>query len=93
MSRSSRGMWVLLGLALALGLAIYAGLQGRHGADAALKRATEEAAIPTVVVVKPAGSVTCEVSVSATGLLHATLYDVVRPSAVVCVTSPGSNLP
>jgi RND family efflux transporter MFP subunit len=49
----SRGLWALLGLALALGLAIYAGLQGRHGADAALKRATEEAAIPTVAVVRP----------------------------------------
>jgi RND family efflux transporter MFP subunit len=49
----SRGLWALLGLALVLGLAIYAGLQGRHGADAALKRATEEAAIPTVAVVRP----------------------------------------
>ena len=50
----SRGLWALLGVALVLGIAIYAGLQGRHGADAALKRATEEAAIPTVAVVHPA---------------------------------------
>jgi RND family efflux transporter MFP subunit len=44
---------VLAGLALALGLAIYAGLHDRRGADAALKRATEAAATPTVVVVHP----------------------------------------
>jgi RND family efflux transporter MFP subunit len=52
----SRGLWALLGLALVLGLAIYAGLQGRHGADAALKRATEQAATPTVAVVYPSAS-------------------------------------
>ena len=56
MSRASRGLWALVGVALVLGLAIYAGLQGRHGADAALKRATEEAATPTVAVVHPSAS-------------------------------------
>ena len=38
---------------LVLGGAIYAGLHGRRGADAALKRMTEEAAVPTVAVVYP----------------------------------------
>jgi RND family efflux transporter MFP subunit len=57
-NRSSRGLWALLGIALVLGVAIYAGLQGRHGADAALKRATEEAAIPTVAVVTPSTAAT-----------------------------------
>jgi RND family efflux transporter MFP subunit len=51
--RGARGFWVLVVLALALGLAIYAGLHGRRGADAALKRATEVAATPTVAVVHP----------------------------------------
>ena len=47
---------MLVVAALALGLAIYAGLHGRHGADAALKRATEAAATPTVAVVNPSAS-------------------------------------
>lgn len=54
--RGSRGLWILLAGTLALGLAIYVGLHGRQGADAALKRATEEAATPTVSVVHPAAS-------------------------------------
>ncbi|HEY7434222.1 MAG TPA: efflux RND transporter periplasmic adaptor subunit [Methylomirabilota bacterium] len=52
----ARGLWVLVVVALALGLAIYAGLHGRRGADAALKRATEAAATPTVAVVHPSAS-------------------------------------
>jgi RND family efflux transporter MFP subunit len=52
----ARGLWVLVVVALALGLAIYAGLHGRRGADAALKRATEAAATPTVAVVHPFAS-------------------------------------
>jgi len=51
--KGSRGLWMLVAAALVLGLGIYAGLQGRRGADAALKRATEEAATPTVAVVSP----------------------------------------
>jgi len=47
---------MLVVVALALGLAIYAGLHGRRGADAALKRATEAAATPTVAVVNPSAS-------------------------------------
>jgi RND family efflux transporter MFP subunit len=54
--RGARGLWVLVVVALALGLAIYAGLHGRRGADAALKRATEAAATPTVAVVHPSAS-------------------------------------
>lgn len=54
--RGARGLWVLVVAALALGLAIYAGLHGRHGADAALKRTTEAAATPTVAVVNPSAS-------------------------------------
>ena len=54
--RGARGFWVLVVLALALGLAIYAGLHGRRGADAALERATEVAATPTVAVVHPTAS-------------------------------------
>ena len=54
--RGARGLWVLVVAALALGLAIYAGFHGRHGADAALKRATEVAATPTVAVVHPSAS-------------------------------------
>ena len=54
--RGTRGLWVLVVAALALGLAIYAGLHGRRGADAALKRATEAAATPTVAVVHPSAS-------------------------------------
>ena len=46
--RGSRGVWILLLVVLALALAIYSGLHGRRGADAALKRATQEAAVPTV---------------------------------------------
>jgi RND family efflux transporter MFP subunit len=54
--RGSRGIWVLLIAALGLAIAIYAGLHDRRGADAALKRATKAAAVPTVAVVYPAAS-------------------------------------
>ena len=54
--RGSSGFWIVLVAALVLGGAIYAGLHGRRGADAALKRATEEAAVPTVAVVYPGAS-------------------------------------
>jgi RND family efflux transporter MFP subunit len=56
----ARGFWIMLVGALALGLAIYAGLQGRQGADAALKRATQDAATPTVMVVNPTVSATTD---------------------------------
>ena len=51
--RGSSGFWIVLAAALILAGAIYAGLHGRRGADAALKRATEVAAVPTVAVVYP----------------------------------------
>ena len=51
--RGSSGFWIFLAAVLVLGGAIYAGLHGRRGADAALKRMTEEAAVPTVAVVYP----------------------------------------
>jgi RND family efflux transporter MFP subunit len=51
--KGSRGFWLLLLGALGLGVAIYAGLHDRRGADAALQQATREAAIPTVAVVHP----------------------------------------
>ena len=54
--RSSRGVWILLLAVVALAAAIYAGLHDRRGADAALKRATQEAAVPTVAVIHPAAS-------------------------------------
>lgn len=54
--KGSRGLWVLVAAALGLGLAIYSGVHDRQSADAALKRATEEAATPTVAVVYPAPS-------------------------------------
>jgi RND family efflux transporter MFP subunit len=54
--RSSRGVWILLLAVVALAVAIYAGLHGRRGADAALKRATQEAAVPTVAVIYPSAS-------------------------------------
>jgi len=54
--RSSRGVWILLLVVVALAAAIYAGLHGRRGADAALKRATQEASVPTVAVIYPAAS-------------------------------------
>jgi RND family efflux transporter MFP subunit len=54
--RGGRGLAALVVVALALALAIYAGLHGRRGADAALKRATEAAATPTVAVVNPSAS-------------------------------------
>jgi RND family efflux transporter MFP subunit len=54
--KGTRGIWVLAVVALALGLAIYAGLHERRGADAALKRATEAAATPTVAVIHPTAS-------------------------------------
>ena len=54
--RSSRGVWILLLVVVALAVAIYAGLHDRRGADAALKRATQEAAVPTVAVTYPAAS-------------------------------------
>ncbi len=54
--KGSRGFWLLLLGALALGFAIYVGLHERRGADAALQRATREAAVPTVAVVHPSAS-------------------------------------
>jgi len=51
--RGSSGFWIFLVAVLVLGGAIYAGLHGRRGADAALKRMTEAAAVPTVAVVYP----------------------------------------
>ena len=54
--RGSRGFWVLGLAALGLALAIYAGLHDRRGADAALYRATREAAVPTVAVIHPSAS-------------------------------------
>jgi RND family efflux transporter MFP subunit len=54
--RGSSGLWVFVVAALILAGAIYAGLHGRQGADAALKRATEEASVPTVAVVFPGAS-------------------------------------
>jgi RND family efflux transporter MFP subunit len=51
-----RGLVIVLAGALVLGAAIYVGLHDRRGADAALKRATEEAATPTVVVIHPSTS-------------------------------------
>lgn len=54
--RGSRGVWILLLVVVALAVAIYAGLHDRRGADAALKRATQEAAVPTVAVTYPTAS-------------------------------------
>lgn len=54
--RHSVGFWVVAGGALLLGIGVYAGVQGRRGADAALSRATKEAATPTVAVVYPTAS-------------------------------------
>jgi RND family efflux transporter MFP subunit len=54
--RHSPAFWALIGAALLLGIGIYAGIHGRHGADAALERATEEAATPTVAVTYPSAS-------------------------------------
>jgi RND family efflux transporter MFP subunit len=54
--RHSPGFWVVAGAALLLGIGIYAGIQGRRGADAALTRATKEAATPIVAVVRPTAS-------------------------------------
>ncbi len=54
--RMSRGVWVALGVAVVLAACIYAGLNGRRGADAALKRAPEAAAVPTVKGVSPSTS-------------------------------------
>ena len=51
-----RGLVIVLAGALVLGIAIYLGLHERRGADAALKRATEEAATATVQVVHPTAS-------------------------------------
>jgi multidrug efflux pump subunit AcrA (membrane-fusion protein) len=51
-----RGLLIVLAGTLVLGIAIYAGLHDRKGADAALKRATEEAATATVQVVHPKAS-------------------------------------
>ena len=41
------------GLVLVLGLAIYSGIRARSAADAALRRTTDDAAIPVVTVVSP----------------------------------------
>jgi RND family efflux transporter MFP subunit len=54
--RHSVGFWVIAAGVLLLGLGIYAGVQGRSGADAALNRATKEAATPTVAVTYPTTS-------------------------------------
>jgi len=54
--RHSVGFWVVAAGVLLLGLGVYAGIQGRRGADAALNRATKEAATPTVAVVYPTTS-------------------------------------
>ena len=51
--RPSPAFWIVAVVALLLAGAIYAGLQGRRGADAALNRATKEAATPAVAVVHP----------------------------------------
>ena len=51
--RPSPAFWIVAVIALVLAGAIYAGLQGRRGADAALNRATKEAATPAVAVVHP----------------------------------------
>jgi len=57
--RRGRG-WLALALfvlaLVALGAAIYAGIQDRRRADANLKRATDEAAVPSVVVARPTAS-------------------------------------
>ena len=52
----SKGLWVVIGAVLVLGLGIYAGMQERRGADAALTRATRDAATPMVVVTHPSAS-------------------------------------
>jgi RND family efflux transporter MFP subunit len=49
-----KGRVVAAVLGLVLALAIYAGLRARTAADAALRRSTDEAAIPVVTVVSPA---------------------------------------
>ena len=54
--RGSRGVWILLLVVVALAVAIYSGLHDRRGADAALKRATQAAAVPTVAVTYPTAS-------------------------------------
>jgi RND family efflux transporter MFP subunit len=53
--KGGRGLMIVVAGALVLGIAIYVGLHDRRGADAALKRATEEAT-PTVLVVHPSAS-------------------------------------
>jgi len=53
---NAKGFWVAAGCVLVLGLGIYAGVQGRRGADAALTRATKEAATPMVAVTHPIAS-------------------------------------
>jgi hypothetical protein len=54
--KGGRGLMIVVAGALVLGIAIYVGLHDRRGADAALKRATEEAATATVLVVHPTAS-------------------------------------
>jgi RND family efflux transporter MFP subunit len=54
--RYSASFWTIIGAALILGIGIYAGIHGRRGADAALERAMEAAATPTVAVIYPAAS-------------------------------------
>jgi hypothetical protein len=54
--RHSVGFLVVAAGVLLLGLGVYAGIQGRRGADAALSRVTKEAATPTVSVVYPSTS-------------------------------------
>ena len=49
----SPALWLVGIAAIALGVAIYLGLQDRRGAGAALVRVTEDAAIPVVSVARP----------------------------------------
>jgi multidrug efflux pump subunit AcrA (membrane-fusion protein) len=58
--RHSMGFWVVAAAALLLGGGVYAGIHGRRGADAALNRATKEAATPTVAVVYPTAAATTD---------------------------------
>src|SRR4030095_16504156 len=54
--RHSVGFLVVAAGVLLRGWGVYAGIQGRRGADAALSRVTKEAATPTVSVVYPSTS-------------------------------------
>jgi hypothetical protein len=58
----SPALWLVGIAAIALGVAIYLGLQDRRGAGAALVRATEDAAIPVVSVARPSEGATDELT-------------------------------